>query len=129
MTKRSPSDVIEHRISLQDKLSSQVDTLITAESVKDYAAAIDQLASFENLYVAVTVAELITGKEILPGTPNDIYQLIDWVRDWMKGSEGWRDNGIIPDPGTVAEGGEYSGVEGFFRFVWERATLAGWASS
>jgi len=130
MTKRAPSDVVEHRISLQDKLSSQVDSLVAAESVKDYADAIDKLASFENLYVAVTIAELITGKEILPGTPNDLYQLIDWVRDWMASTEGWGEDGFIPsDPGeALAPGGEYSGLEGFFRFVWERATVFGWAS-
>jgi hypothetical protein len=30
--------------------------------------------------VIVTVLEIITGKEILPGTPNDIYEIIDAIR-------------------------------------------------
>ena len=49
--------------------------------MKDFADAIDKLTSFENFYLMVTLAEIITGKEIIPGTPNDIYQLIDWVRE------------------------------------------------
>jgi hypothetical protein len=56
---------------------------VMGEQVKDIAQAIDQLTSFENLYLIVTVLELITGKEILLGTPNDVYQLIDWARDWF----------------------------------------------
>ena len=81
----------ELRISLQDKLSSQLDSLVMGASVKDWADAIDKLASFENLYVIVTILELITGKEILPGTPNDIYEIIDALRDsggWIKEAAG-----------------------------------------
>jgi len=54
----------------------------TAAAVKDFADAIDKLTSFENFYLLITLAEIITGKEIIPGTPNDIYQLIDWFREW-----------------------------------------------
>jgi len=80
--------VREVRISLQDKLSSQLDFLLTAESVKDYADAIDKLASFENLYVIVTALELVTGKEILAGTPNDAGDILDSVRNW------WREDSV-----------------------------------
>lgn len=52
------------------------------------AEAIDKLTSFENFYLLVTVAEIVTGKEIIPGTPNDIYKLIDWVREYLKTDEG-----------------------------------------
>jgi hypothetical protein len=76
--------VQEVRVSLQDKLSTQLDSLISANSVKDWAEAIDKIASFENLYVITTVLEVVTGKEILPGTPNDIYEVIDGLRDWWK---------------------------------------------
>ena len=64
-------------------MSTQVDTLVTAEAINAGAQGIDQLLSFENLYIGATIAELITGREILPGTPNDIYQLIDWLRDYL----------------------------------------------
>ena len=74
--------MFEIRISLQDKLTKQVDTAITATAIKDVMAGIDQLISFENLYVAVTILELVTGEEILPGTPNDIYYIIDALRDF-----------------------------------------------
>ena len=72
----------EIRISLQDKLNKQVDSYVGAASVNDWAKALDTIASFENLYVIVTVVELVTGKEILPGTPNDIYEIIDAIRDF-----------------------------------------------
>jgi len=32
------------------------------------------------------VVEIVTGEEILPGTPNDVYELIDWFRGWWKGT-------------------------------------------
>ena len=114
------------RIELQDKERELLSGFIAGNQVSDVAGAIDQLLSFENLYIGATIAELITGQEILPGTPNDIYQLIDWVREWMKGSQGWGEGGFAPDPGALKPGGEYAGLEGFFRFVWERATVLGW---
>ncbi len=46
----------------------------------------------------VTVLELVTGKEILPGTPNDIYEIIDAIResgdsilDFIPFGEEWAD--------------------------------------
>jgi hypothetical protein len=71
---------------------------LRGQSIKDIADAIDKLTSFENAYIIVTIIEIITGAEILPGTPNDIYKLIDYLRDWGKnkspfvdpdGSRGW----------------------------------------
>jgi len=55
----------------------------TASAIKDFADAIDKLTSFENFYLLVTLAEVVTGKEIIPGTPNDVYKLIDYVRDYL----------------------------------------------
>jgi len=95
-----------------------VDTLVTAEAIKDVSDSIDRLLSFENMYILVTLFEMTTGKEILPGTPNDIYQLIDWSRAWFA------DNPVIP---TLEEfGEEYTGLGGFVKFVFERGTIAGW---
>ena len=42
----------------------------------------------------MTVAEIVTGKEIIPGTPNDIYKLIDWLREYFKNNQ--IDKGAIP---------------------------------
>ena len=55
-----------------------------AQAVKDTAEAIDKLTSFENLYLIVTLIEVATGKEILPGTPNDVYALIDAAREYLQ---------------------------------------------
>jgi len=64
-----------------------------AQGIKDIADAIDKLTSFENFYLLVTVAEIVTGKEIIPGTPNDVYKLIDYVREYLQ-SEKDEDGGL-----------------------------------
>jgi hypothetical protein len=73
--------VNEIRISLQDKEKELFNRFIDASTFHDIADGIDKLVTFENLYVIVTVIEIITGKEILPGTPNDVYEVIDAVRE------------------------------------------------
>ena len=71
----------EIRISLQDKEKQLLNRLIWATTFDDIGAGSDRIVTFENLYVIVTIIEIITGMEILPGTPNDIYAIIDAVRD------------------------------------------------
>ena len=92
MPKRIPDEVISVRLELQDKERQILVRMIQADTLKGVADSIDKLASFENLYVVATILEIVTGKEILPGTPNDIYQLIDWLRDGGKK--------IFRDPGN-----------------------------
>ena len=74
----------EIRISLQDKEQQLLGSLTTAEQFKDFADAIDKLCSWENLYVITTVVEIITGKEILPGTPNDLGDLLSDLKGFFK---------------------------------------------
>ena len=81
MSKRKPDQVINFRIELQDHERKILEDYFRSQSIKDFAEAIDKLTSFENAYLIVTLIEIITGKEILPGTPNDIYKLIDYLRD------------------------------------------------
>lgn len=82
MSKRKPDQTVTLRIELQDFERKALADAQTASAIKDFAEAIDKLTSFENFYLLVTLAEVVTGKEILPGTPNDIYKLIDYVRDY-----------------------------------------------
>ena len=79
----------EIRISLQDKEKELLNRFIVATTFDDIADGIDKLVTFENLYVIVTVIEIITGKEILPGTPNDIYDIIDAVREGGSDLRSW----------------------------------------
>lgn len=74
----------EIRLSLQDKEQQLLGSLTTAEQFKDFADAIDKLCSWENLYVITTVVEIITGKEILPGTPNDLGDLLSDLKGFFK---------------------------------------------
>jgi len=91
MGKRKPDQTVNLRIELQDYERRALASAQTASAIKDFADAVDKLSSFENLYVVATVLEIVTGKEILPGTPNDVYQLIDWLRD--AGHDTFRDPG------------------------------------
>jgi hypothetical protein len=78
--KRKPDEVINIRFEMQEHERKLLDAYLTGESIKAVMEGIDKLTSFENLYIIVTVIELVTGKEILPGTPNDVYYIIDAIR-------------------------------------------------
>jgi hypothetical protein len=82
MGRRAPDTVNTIRFELQEHERKVLDSYLTAQSINGYAEAIDKLSSFENLYIIVTVIELLTGKEILPGTPNDVYYIIDAIRNF-----------------------------------------------
>jgi len=81
MGRRAPDTVHTIRFELQEHERKLLDTYVTAEMVKDYADSFNLMTSFENLYVAVTIIEIVTGKEILPGTPNDVLDIVDAVKD------------------------------------------------
>ncbi len=87
MSKKSPTQVIEVRVSLQDKQSQQLDAIIGAYQVDKVSESIDQMLSFENFYIGITLLEIATGKEILFGTPNDIGDVINDVREWWKANK------------------------------------------
>ncbi len=82
IAKRKPDQTINLRLELQDYERKALAQAQTAKAVKDFADAIDKLTSFENLYIIVTLIELATGKEILPGTPNDVYYIIDAMKNF-----------------------------------------------
>ena len=96
MSKNKPKETIEYVVRLQDKERQIIDEFLTSQQILNYAEAFDKFTSFENLYLLVTVIEIVTGKEILPGTPNDIYKIIDYLRDASSifkdpdGSTGWK---------------------------------------
>ena len=87
MSKRKPDQTVNLRIELQDYERKALASYQMAQAVKDTAEAIDKLTSFENLYILATIAEVATGKEILPGTPNDVYALIDFAREYLLNNE------------------------------------------
>ena len=82
IAKRKPDQTVNIRLELQDYERKALAQAQTAKAVKDFADAIDKLTSFENLYIVVTLIELATGKEILPGTPNDVYYIIDALKNF-----------------------------------------------
>ena len=83
MPKAKPTDVSVLRIELQEKEREMLESFLLTWQAGKAASGIDQLLSLENAYLAVTIYEIVTGKEVLPGTPNDIYTLIDHVRTYV----------------------------------------------
>tara|TARA_Y100000310_G_scaffold331453_1_gene405068 strand:+ start:157 stop:666 length:510 start_codon:yes stop_codon:yes gene_type:complete len=82
MPKAKPDQVVVHRIEFQSKEREMLETLVTTQAVQGGVKAIDELLSFENLYLGITVAEIVTGREILYGTPNDLNDIVTSVREW-----------------------------------------------
>ena len=81
MPKKPTTSIEGFRIELQDKERQILQEAVTAYSVLSYAQAFDRITSFENLYLIVTLIEMVTGKEILAGTPNDVGTIIDTIRE------------------------------------------------
>jgi len=81
--KAKPTEVSVLRIELQEKEREMLESFLLSWQAGKAASGIDQLLSLENAYLAVTIYEIVTGKEVLPGTPNDIYTLIDHVRTYV----------------------------------------------
>ena len=107
MSKRPPDQVIEFRISLQDREKEMFDSLVGAYQIDKFSEAVDQALSFQNVYLGITLIEIATGKEILFGTPNDINDLVADVRTW------WAANKDEFGPG----------LWNFFKGLFERAPL------
>lgn len=107
MTKRKPDQVVEFRISLQDREKEMFDSLVGAYQIDKLSEAVDQALSFQNVYLGITLVEIATGKEILFGTPNDLQDLIGDVRTW------WAANKDEFGPG----------LWNFFKGLFERAPL------
>jgi len=87
---KKPSDHVQIvRFEMQEKEREMIESaLLTWQFAKagntasQMVEAFDKLLSLENAYLLVTMYEIYTGKEVLPGTPNDIYTLIEWVKSW-----------------------------------------------
>lgn len=75
------------RFELQDRERELLESFLMTWQVGKAASALDQLLSLENAYLAVTLYEIMTGEEVLPGTPNDIYQLIEWAKEYAESRE------------------------------------------
>jgi len=117
---KKPSDHVQIvRFELQEKEREMIESaLVTwqvsraANSTSQMVEAFDKLLSLENAYLLVTAYEMYTGQEILPGTPNDIYKLIEWLKEWWNSSD-------VQQKKDVAEFTGYRLFD-FFRLATER---------
>ena len=84
MPRRKPDQVITYRIEFNDKERELLSQLGATYTIEKTAESIDDLLSFENLYIGATIYEMVTGEEILFGTPNDLGELLGMFKDYMK---------------------------------------------
>jgi len=77
------------------------------------ADSIDRLTSYENLYLFVTLVEMYTGREILPGTPNDVGTIFN----------SWRNLFVDVD----AEGNPIESTRGTWEGFWDVDLQKDWA--
>jgi len=78
--KRKPDHTTVVRFELQDTERALLESFVTVWQVGKLAESFDKLTSFENIYAAATLYEIITKTEILAGTPNDIVEIYDAVK-------------------------------------------------
>mgnify|MGYP003653104410 FL=1 len=84
MPKAASDGVQTIRFEFQDSERQMFRDFIAGQNVVAVGKTIDDLLSFENLYIAATIYEMYSGEEILTGTPNDLGKLIEMVLDWWQ---------------------------------------------
>jgi hypothetical protein len=84
MPKTAPDQVISYRIELQESERQVLRDYVAGVNAAVLVKSIDELLSFENLYIGAAIYEMITGEEILAGTPNDLGKLIEYILDWWR---------------------------------------------
>ena len=129
--KAKPNSVSVVRLEMQEKEREMLESALATWQVSKAATAIDQLLSLENAYLAVTIYEIFTGKEVLPGTPNDIWKLIDAVKNWWDNRSIDKDSGSPWDFESLRDRGRKAREEGSFGLfdwyglLWETAKDTG----
>jgi len=81
------SDTITHRIELGSWERTHLDPVLNAQALDKYSEALGYLLDWKKLYLLITLIEMATGLEILWGTPNDLGDIIEQVRDWWKANK------------------------------------------
>ena len=112
--KAKPSNVQVVRFELQEKERELLESALVTWQAKSFVGGITKsITSLDlpTLYALVTILEVVTGKEILPGTPNDLLGLMDDLRDWLKG--GGLDD-FFPGPVNPVSREQEEGLTGMY---------------
>ena len=84
MPKAASDGVQTIRFEFQDSERQMFRDFIAGQNVVAVGKTIDDLLSFENLCIGATIYEIITGEEVLAGTPNDLGDLLGQIIDWYR---------------------------------------------
>ena len=85
MCPRKPSSKVETiRFELGTWERTHIESVLNAQALDKYSEALGYLLDWKKLYLLITLIEMATGLEILWGTPNDLGDIIEQVRDWWK---------------------------------------------
>ena len=80
--RRKPDQVITLRLELNDYERHLIDQATAVYTLEKGAESINDLLSFDNLYIGITIFEIMTGEEVLYGTPNDLNDIVDAVKTY-----------------------------------------------
>ena len=86
MPKAKPDRVELLRIELQESERQILRDFVSVNTIGEIAQlfeGLDKLLTFENLYIGATLYEIITGKEVLISTPNDLDDLLGQLKDGL----------------------------------------------
>ena len=96
---------------MQEKEREMLESLLATYQVKTgasfFSGLVDSVAKMDlpTLYLLVTMIEVITGREILPGTPNDFMGLVNDLRNGLSDFDltDWFNENIGGDLGEVQQ--------------------------
>ncbi len=87
--KAKPDRVDVLRFEVQEKEREMLESLLATYQVRTgasfFSGLVDSVSKMDlpTLYLLVTIIEIITGREILPGTPNDFMGLVNDLRNGL----------------------------------------------
>lgn len=87
MPRAKPSSVKTIRYELGSWERTHLEPVLHATALDKYSEAIGYLLDWQKLYLGVTLIEVVTGYEILYGTPNDLGDIVRDVRDWWQANK------------------------------------------
>lgn len=109
--KSKPDRTHAIRFEVQEKEREMLESLLATYQVKTgasfFGGLVDSVSKMDlpTLYALVTILEVLTGREILPGTPNDIMGLLDDLRGFLKEFDllDWYNEEVAGDLGEVQQ--------------------------
>jgi len=87
MPRRKPDTVETVRFELGGWEREHLAPVFASQALDKYSEALGYLLDWQKLYLGITVIEVMTGVEILWGTPNDLQDVVGSLKDWWQANK------------------------------------------